>query len=508
MACCSMFDCCSWYDCCSCGSCGSCGSGGCGTGSCNTGETGNQTGCTSGTYDPNTGQFTPSPSIWDKISKFGGKVGNALTAKGVIPGGVLAGLAYSNQSDINKQIMDAYNQNQAQTKAFETLYSSGKNLPQLPIYSEGLPTFAAPGSAAALPMNRTAENVVVAPKKANGGIMSMRQNYADGTQPNHPQQDQLGMITEMIKRGADTSTISSITGIPEEQVKGIVSNMQQNMQRRANGGIIAARKHYAQGTQPQGIEELMIHVKKSEDPKEKFDKALKQVKHLKKNNPAKYRSMLDQVKKHHANRISNNVKKMTMQKDIQTALENIQRMKANTAPSMMPRRNAAIGGMMNNMSTPVMNPSAMPTLQPSAIPSLGSSIMQGGQQPMQGMPQGGIQQALRNNPQLMQQLMQRKQAGMQGGMQNRMQGGLNPMQMPMRGPATLAAGGIPEIDYRDKGGYVPPIGKKERADDIPAMLSNNEFVFTANAVRNAGGGDVKHGAKKMYALMKHLEGKK
>ena len=75
------------------------------------------------------------------------------------------------------------------------------------------------------------------------------------------------------------------------------------------------------------------------------------------------------------------------------------------------------------------------------------------------------------------------------------------------GISELKKGGIPEIDYRDKGGYVPPIGKKERADDIPAMLSNNEFVFTANAVRNAGGGDVKHGAKKMYALMKKLEGK-
>ena len=70
-----------------------------------------------------------------------------------------------------------------------------------------------------------------------------------------------------------------------------------------------------------------------------------------------------------------------------------------------------------------------------------------------------------------------------------------------------AKGGIMEIDYRDKGGFVPPIGKKERADDIPAMLSNNEFVFTANAVRNAGGGDVKEGARKMYALMKKLEGK-
>jgi hypothetical protein len=65
--------------------------------------------------------------------------------------------------------------------------------------------------------------------------------------------------------------------------------------------------------------------------------------------------------------------------------------------------------------------------------------------------------------------------------------------------------GIHEIDYRDNGGYVPPIGIKEKADDIPAMLSNNEFVFTADAVRNAGRGDVNKGAQRMYKLMKHLE---
>jgi hypothetical protein len=78
----------------------------------------------------------------------------------------------------------------------------------------------------------------------------------------------------------------------------------------------------------------------------------------------------------------------------------------------------------------------------------------------------------------------------------------------------LAAGGVPtrenqagitELDYRKKGGFVPPIGIKEKADDIPAMLSNNEFVFTANAVRNAGRGDVNKGAKRMYGLMKQLE---
>jgi hypothetical protein len=65
--------------------------------------------------------------------------------------------------------------------------------------------------------------------------------------------------------------------------------------------------------------------------------------------------------------------------------------------------------------------------------------------------------------------------------------------------------GVKELDYRDTGGFVPPIGIKERADDIPAMLSNNEFVFTADAVRNAGGGDENLGAQRMYRLMKKLE---
>ena len=63
-----------------------------------------------------------------------------------------------------------------------------------------------------------------------------------------------------------------------------------------------------------------------------------------------------------------------------------------------------------------------------------------------------------------------------------------------------------EMDFRAAGGFVP-IGKKERADDVPARLSKNEFVFTAKAVRNAGGGNIKHGAKKMYQLMKQLEAK-
>ena len=74
-------------------------------------------------------------------------------------------------------------------------------------------------------------------------------------------------------------------------------------------------------------------------------------------------------------------------------------------------------------------------------------------------------------------------------------------------PVRQNQAGVNEMDYRNTGGFVPPIGVKERADDIPAMLSNNEFVFTADAVRAAGGGSVNKGAQKMYALMKQLEGK-
>jgi hypothetical protein len=66
--------------------------------------------------------------------------------------------------------------------------------------------------------------------------------------------------------------------------------------------------------------------------------------------------------------------------------------------------------------------------------------------------------------------------------------------------------GVSELDLRAKGGYIP-VGIKEKADDVPAMLSKNEFVFTADAVRAAGNGDINKGAQKMYKLMKSLEKK-
>jgi hypothetical protein len=70
----------------------------------------------------------------------------------------------------------------------------------------------------------------------------------------------------------------------------------------------------------------------------------------------------------------------------------------------------------------------------------------------------------------------------------------------------LKMGGRPmEMDYR-QGGFIP-VGSKERADDVPARLSKNEFVMTADAVRAAGGGSVNKGAKRMYNLMNNLEAK-
>jgi hypothetical protein len=82
--------------------------------------------------------------------------------------------------------------------------------------------------------------------------------------------------------------------------------------------------------------------------------------------------------------------------------------------------------------------------------------------------------------------------GAEGGRVNAQEGGL------------MNLGGM-EKDYRNDGGFVP-IGGEEKADDVPARLSRNEFVFTADAVRNAGGGDIDKGAEVMENVMKNLEG--
>jgi len=92
---------------------------------------------------------------------------------------------------------------------------------------------------------------------------------------------------------------------------------------------------------------------------------------------------------------------------------------------------------------------------------------------------------------------------------NRMMGGESGQYFGAKkgGLATLKMGGMPsmEMDYRG-GGFIP-VGSKEKADDVPARLSKNEFVMTADAVRAAGGGSVNKGAQRMYQLMNALESK-
>ena len=108
---------------------------------------------------------------------------------------------------------------------------------------------------------------------------------------------------------------------------------------------------------------------------------------------------------------------------------------------------------------------------------------------------------------------------MAGRMNPMMAGRMNPMMMAGRMNPMMARGTMPrmmaqegglmdlggmEKDYRNEGGFVP-IGGRERADDVPARLSKNEFVFTADAVRAAGGGDIDKGAEIMENMMENLE---
>jgi len=89
------------------------------------------------------------------------------------------------------------------------------------------------------------------------------------------------------------------------------------------------------------------------------------------------------------------------------------------------------------------------------------------------------------------------------GIKMKAEGGIMEAKIPT-GKMRKNNAGVTERDYRDEGGFVP-VGIKERADDVPAMLSKNEFVMTADAVRGIGNGSVEEGSKKLYNTMKKAE---
>ena len=91
------------------------------------------------------------------------------------------------------------------------------------------------------------------------------------------------------------------------------------------------------------------------------------------------------------------------------------------------------------------------------------------------------------------------------GYSMRAEGGIMEAKVPT-GQMRKNNAGVAERDYRQTGGFVP-VGIKERADDVPAMLSKNEFVMTADAVRGLGNGSVEEGSKKLYNTMKQAEQK-
>jgi len=90
------------------------------------------------------------------------------------------------------------------------------------------------------------------------------------------------------------------------------------------------------------------------------------------------------------------------------------------------------------------------------------------------------------------------------GLGGKKDGGRIGFKMGTEVPVRKNKVGIEELDYRQSGGFVP-VGVKEKADDVPAMLSKNEFVMTADAVRGIGGGSVDKGAEKLYNVMKQAE---
>ena len=110
------------------------------------------------------------------------------------------------------------------------------------------------------------------------------------------------------------------------------------------------------------------------------------------------------------------------------------------------------------------------------------------------MVEKGLARDLSHALQLLRGEMNQPMGAAYGGRIGAQSGGIMPL---------LNMGGM-EKDYRQDGGFVP-IGRKEKADDVPARLSKNEFVFTADAVRAAGGGDIDQGAQRMYNVMKNLE---
>jgi hypothetical protein len=164
-------------------------------------------------------------------------------------------------------------------------------------------------------------------------------------------------------------------------------------------------------------------------------------------------------------------------------------------------------GALYSMRRPQFSMGGGAGMPPVTMMSEGQDVQSFGDDESTGMPQATptMQNQMPMRPPMMDPRMQQQMMMAQRGnpMMNR---GMMSMQQPRimaQEGGMMDMGGM-EKDYRNEGGFVP-IGGQERADDVPARLSKNEFVFTADAVRNAGGGDIDRGAEIMENMMENLE---
>ena len=372
-------------------------------------------------------------------------------------------LSYDDQKRINDIVMGVYNKYNVGTELKGLQYRTGQGLAALPVLRGGKPLGSQTVGTAP---QRTAADVVVRPKAQNGGIMqTLPMDYGQPLQI--PAQQQ----TMFTPTGSPTSSPLLNYGQTELGKAGGTPLVRTNYQ---EGGL----SEFYKGEEPiipriENIGGLLDQAEKSiGEPQNNFTSPLATTfSRFGMQEGGSTVQEMEDVKEFYYGRKRN---------EMEDLLDEYQRFKMRKDyQRRYPRDEAKNGGRMGY--------------------AIGST-----QQPMQMQPMNrtqGIGKSLVANamkdPRFMQILQQVKSGKTQG------RPGYKLGSLPMR----TNQAGITEIDYRQKGGFVPPIGVKEKADDIPAMLSNNEFVFTANAVRNAGGGSVKKGAERMYGLMKQLEGK-
>jgi hypothetical protein len=307
---------------------------------------------------------------------------------------------------------------------------------------------------------------------ANGG----RIGYGDGTKPsaeeNTPSQEiinrRIAQIKDMSKRGADIDTIKSITGASDQMIKDVLG--------QANGGRIG----YREGTPREGIVSLtdedsgvVYRDPKTGEPlttTEFLRRAQEdEDKELYYDAPSTTQEDEDKELYYDAPSITLPKKKTFRERSMEIAVpKQINREMEDKFENYL--RNLITGGKNERIEKELKEetPNAYPFM-------IGTSPVT-----------------------YLRRYLKEKEMKSEGGRMGFMMG----TEVPMR----QNQGGITELDYRKTGGFVP-VGVKERADDVPAMLSKNEFVFTADAVRGAGKGDINKGAKMMYAKMKALEGK-